>query len=75
MFGSFKLKGMKVKKRFSTSLIWYHRNEQLPADNKRILVLSDGYDENDPSKVRVINSQFYKTCKDADWWAYVTIPE
>jgi hypothetical protein len=65
---------MNAKKRFSTSLVWYHRNEKMPADGNRILVLSPMYEENDPFRIRLIDSQFYKLSIDAEWWAYVNIP-
>ena len=65
---------MNAKKRFSTSLVWYHRNEQMPADGHRILIMSPMYDEKDPFRVRLIDSQFYKISVDAEWWAYVNVP-
>lgn len=65
---------MKAKKRFSTSLVWYHRDEQTPADGHRILIMSPIYNEVDPYRVRLIDSQFYKIMMDAEWWAYVNVP-
>lgn len=65
---------MNAKKRFSTSLVWYHRNAQMPADGHRILIMSPMYDEKDPFRVRLIDSQFYKISVDAEWWAYVNVP-
>jgi len=65
---------MNAKKRFSTSLVWYHRDEKMPADGNRILIMSPMYDEKDQFRVRLIDSQFYKISVDAEWWAYVNVP-
>jgi len=64
-----------AKKRFSTSLVWYHRSEETPAKGHRILVMSPMYKKDDPFRVRIIDSQFYNLSVDAEWWAYVSEPE
>lgn len=65
---------MNAKKRYSTSLVWYNRKEQMPNIGHRILVMSPTYEDNDPFKVRIIDSQFYKLMEDAEWWAYINVP-
>ena len=63
-----------VIRRFSTSLVWYHRSEMMPNIGHRILVFSPYYDDRDPMKIRLIDSQFYKMSIDAEYWAYVNTP-
>ena len=63
-----------VMRRFSTSLVWYHRSEEVPHEGNRIIVYSPCYDDKDPMKLRIIDSQFYGISKDAEWWAYVNCP-
>ena len=65
---------MNAKKRFSTSLVWYHRDEQMPSNGHRILIMSTMYKEDDPFRIRMIDSQFFKISNDAEWWAYISIP-
>lgn len=65
---------MNAKKRFSTSLVWYHRKEEMPNIGHRILVMSPMYEDDDPFKVRIVDSQFYKLMEDAEWWAYINVP-
>ena len=63
-----------VMRRFSTAMVWYHRSEEMPKDGNRIIVMSPMYADNDPMKVRIIDSQFYRISKDAEWWAYINQP-
>lgn len=63
-----------VMRRFSTSLVWYHRSKKMPNEGNRIIVMSPMYSDNDPMKIRIIDSQFYNISKDAEWWAYVNCP-
>jgi hypothetical protein len=65
---------MESKKRFSTSIVWYHREDQTPSNGNRILVFSPNYNEKDPFRIRLIDSQFFKISKDVEWWAYVNLP-
>lgn len=60
--------------RFSTSTVWYHRSTDMPAEGHRILVMSPAYETTDPMRVRIIDSQFYDMCKDAEYWAYINTP-
>lgn len=62
-------------KRFSTAMVWYHRDEEMPHEGNRIIVMSPIYDAKDPMKVRIIDSQFFKLSKDAEWWAYINYPK
>lgn len=68
------LRKTNVVRRFSTSLVWYHRSEMMPNIGHRILVMSPCYDDKDPMKIRLIDSQFYKMSVDAEYWAYVNTP-
>ena len=47
----------------------------MPEVGKRILVLSPMYKENDPFRIRLIDSQFYHLSTDAEWWADAPIPQ
>jgi hypothetical protein len=60
--------------RFYTALIWYHRSVEKPNLGHRIIIYSPVYDDRDPMKTRIIDSQFFEMSKDAEWWAYVTMP-
>ena len=62
------------KKAYKTELQWWNRKEKMPEHGHRILVESPMYDDNDPFRVRLMDSQFYKLSTDAEWWAYVTSP-
>ena len=59
----------------TTSLFWHSRNEiGNPPENKRILVFSPAYEIGDPMRLRLIDSQFYRLSKDAEYWAVVEEP-
>jgi hypothetical protein len=59
-----------------TNLFWHNRNETCnPPENKRILVFSPAYEIGDPMRFRLIDSQFYKLSKDAEYWAVVEEPQ
>jgi hypothetical protein len=60
---------------YQTQITWYNRKEKMPEVGKRILVLSPMYKENDPFRIRLIDSQFYHLSTDAEWWADVPIPQ
>lgn len=66
---------MRAKKMYQTPITWWNRKEQMPDKGKRILVLSPMYEENDPFRIRLIDSQFYELSTDAEWWAYVPVPQ
>jgi len=58
-----------------TNLAWHHRADSLPEPGYRLLVFSPDYDDKDPFKVRIMESQFYELSKDSEWWAYLTTPD
>jgi hypothetical protein len=68
-------KQIKIDGRFSTSLVWYHRNKERPHEGNRIIVYSPCYADTDPMQLRIIDSQFYSISTDAEWWAYVNCPD
>lgn len=65
-----------METRHSTSLVWYHRkNKKKPAVGNRILIMSPMYGLKDSSRTRIIDSEFYHICADAEWWAYINEPK
>lgn len=46
-----------------------------PDSEKRILIFSPCYKEDNPMRIRIVNSQFAKICTDATHWAYIPEPE